>query len=117
MESQGKGQNIEIQATEIEVYGTADVETYPLQKKGHTMEFLRSIAHLRPRTNYFWRLRFGIGKPSDVDIADYVLSNFSKDDAILMDIVFEKAGFLLAKVLLSSDPNRLLSEWGKVNVN
>lgn len=64
----------------------------------------------------FWRLRFGIGKPANVDIADYVLSNFSKDDAILMDIVYEKAGFLLAKVLLSSDPNRLLSEWGKVNV-
>ena len=53
VESQGKGQNVEIQAESIEVYGTADVETYPLQKKGHTMEFLRSIAHLRPRTNYF----------------------------------------------------------------
>ena len=53
VESQGKGQVVEIQATEIEVYGTADPETYPLQKKGHSMEFLREIGHLRPRTNYF----------------------------------------------------------------
>ena len=51
--SQGQGQPIEIQAKEIELYGTADAETYPLQKKGHSMEFLREIAHLRPRTNTF----------------------------------------------------------------
>ena len=53
VESMGKGQSVEIQAKEIEVYGTADVESYPLQKKGHSMEFLREIAHLRPRTNTF----------------------------------------------------------------
>lgn len=53
VESQGKGQNVEVQADTIEVYGTADPELYPLQKKGHSMEFLREIAHLRPRTNYF----------------------------------------------------------------
>ena len=51
--SQGQGQKVEIQAHKIEVYGTADPETFPLQKKGHTMEFLRDIAHLRPRTNTF----------------------------------------------------------------
>lgn len=51
--SQGKGQTVEIQATEISVYGKADTETYPLQKKGHSLEFLREIAHLRPRTNTF----------------------------------------------------------------
>lgn len=51
--SQGAGQGVEIQASEIELYGTADPETYPLQKKGHTLEFLREIAHLRPRTNTF----------------------------------------------------------------
>src|SRR5690606_12941581 len=51
--SQGQGQNVEIQAKVIQVYGTADAESYPLQKKGHTMEFLREIAHLRPRTNTF----------------------------------------------------------------
>lgn len=53
VESQGKGQTSEVQAETLEVYGTADVETYPLQKKGHTLEFLREIAHLRPRTNTF----------------------------------------------------------------
>ena len=44
---------MEIQAGKIELYGTADPEKYPLQKKGHSMEFLREIAHLRPRTNTF----------------------------------------------------------------
>ena len=53
VESQGKGQTVEIQAETIEVYGTADPETYPLQKKGHTLEFLREKAHLRMRTNTF----------------------------------------------------------------
>ena len=52
-ESQGKGQKWEVQATAIEVFGEADPESYPLQKKGHTLEFLRDIAHLRPRTNTF----------------------------------------------------------------
>ena len=51
--SMGSGQAVEVQAREIEIYGTADAETYPLQKKGHSMEFLREIAHLRPRTNTF----------------------------------------------------------------
>ncbi len=53
VESMGKGQSVEIQATEIEIYGEADPTTYPLQKKGHSLEFLREIAHLRPRTNTF----------------------------------------------------------------
>lgn len=53
VESQGKGQSVEIQATEIEIFGSADPTTYPLQKKGHSLEFLREIAHLRPRTNTF----------------------------------------------------------------
>ena len=53
VESQGKGQTVEIQATEVEIYGGADPTTYPLQKKGHSLEFLREIAHLRPRTNTF----------------------------------------------------------------
>lgn len=52
VESMGQGQSVEIQAETIEIYGSAD-ETYPLQKKGHTLEFLREIAHLRPRTNTF----------------------------------------------------------------
>lgn len=53
VQSQGKGQSLEIRADRIEILGTADPNTYPLQKKGHTMEFLREIAHLRPRTNTF----------------------------------------------------------------
>ncbi|MBQ9439723.1 MAG: asparagine--tRNA ligase [Paludibacteraceae bacterium] len=53
VESLGKGQTVEIQADSIEVYGTADPETYPLQKKGHTLEYLREKAYLRPRTNTF----------------------------------------------------------------
>ena len=51
--SEGKGQKMEIQTVFIEVYGTADVETFPLQKKRHSFEYLRDIAHLRPRTNTF----------------------------------------------------------------
>lgn len=53
VESMGKGQTAEIQAESITVLGTADPEEYPLQKKGHTLEFLREKAHLRPRTNTF----------------------------------------------------------------
>lgn len=63
VESLGKGQTFEIQASEIEIYGTADPETYPLQKKGHSLEFLREIAHLRFRTNTFgavFRLRHAL---------------------------------------------------------
>ena len=53
VESVGSGQAVEIQATDITLYGEANPDTYPLQKKGHSMEFLRTIAHLRPRTNTF----------------------------------------------------------------
>ena len=53
VESPASGQPVEVHAKEIEVYGTADADTYPLQKKGHSLEFLREIAHLRPRTNTF----------------------------------------------------------------
>jgi asparaginyl-tRNA synthetase len=53
VESHGKGQDVEIHAETIELYGKADADTYPLQKKGHSMEFMREIAHLRFRTNTF----------------------------------------------------------------
>ena len=53
VESMGKGQSVEIQAKEIEVLGDSDPDVYPLQKKGHSFEFLREIAHLRFRTNTF----------------------------------------------------------------
>ena len=52
--SQGKGQAFEIQASAVDVVGLVDdPETYPIQPKAHTMEFLREVAHLRPRTNTF----------------------------------------------------------------
>jgi len=51
--SQGQGQSVEVEVVSIEVYGTADPEKYPLQPKKHSLEFLREIAHLRPRTNTF----------------------------------------------------------------
>jgi asparaginyl-tRNA synthetase len=53
VESPGAGQAVELKAAAIHVYGSADPATYPLQKKGHTMEFLREIAHLRSRSNTF----------------------------------------------------------------
>ena len=53
VESMGKGQRVEIQAAEIQILGDSDPEKYPLQKKGHSFEFLREIAHLRFRTNTF----------------------------------------------------------------
>jgi asparaginyl-tRNA synthetase len=63
--SPAKGQATEVHATRVELIGGASTETYPLQKKGHTFEFLRTIAHLRPRTNTFGavaRLRNQISK-------------------------------------------------------
>lgn len=63
--SPAKGQATEVHATRIELLGDADAEKYPLQKKGHTFEFLRTIAHLRPRTNTFGaiaRLRHRVSK-------------------------------------------------------
>ena len=53
VKSMGAGQAVEIQADSIEIYGKADPNEYPLQKKGHSFEYLREIAHLRPRTNTF----------------------------------------------------------------
>jgi asparaginyl-tRNA synthetase len=51
--SLGKGQRIELKAQTVKVYGEADPESYPLQKKRHSFEFLRTIGHLRSRTNSF----------------------------------------------------------------
>jgi asparaginyl-tRNA synthetase len=51
--SPAKGQETEVQASRVVVHGWADAETYPLQKKQHSFEFLRTLAHLRPRTNTF----------------------------------------------------------------
>ncbi len=53
VESLGKGQDVEVQVKELEVLGEADPETYPIQPKKHSLEFLREKAHLRPRTTLF----------------------------------------------------------------
>ncbi len=53
VESMGQGQSVELNASHIEIYGKSDAEIYPLQKKGHSMEFLRENTHLRFRTNTF----------------------------------------------------------------
>lgn len=63
--SPAKGQATEVLASKLELVGDADAEAYPLQKKGHSFEFLRTIAHLRPRTNTFGavaRLRHRVSK-------------------------------------------------------
>lgn len=63
--SPGKGQRFEVKATSLTLLGPADAETYPLQKKRHSDEFLRTIAHLRPRTNKYGamlRLRAALGQ-------------------------------------------------------
>src|SRR4029078_6832613 len=63
--SPAKGQATEVLASRVELLGDADPEKYPLQKKGHTLEFLRTIAHMRPRTNTFGaiaRLRHRVSK-------------------------------------------------------
>ncbi len=73
VESQGKGQRVELKAERVRVVGEADAETYPLQKKGHSMEFLRSIAHLRPRTNTFgavFRIRSTLAQATHQFFAD-----------------------------------------------
>lgn len=53
VESQGRGQAVEVQVTDIKIHGTADPDTYPIQPKKHSLEFLREKAHLRVRTNTF----------------------------------------------------------------
>lgn len=61
----------------------------------------------------FWRIRFGLTKPSGRDIADYVLSPFTSDERIILSQVFPQAANLFAKVIFSKEPSKLLPEWSK----
>ncbi|QTQ12392.1 peptidyl-tRNA hydrolase [Treponema parvum] len=61
----------------------------------------------------FWRLRIGISKPSYGSVADYVLGRFTSDEQILLSQIFLQTAELFAKTLFSSDPKRLIPEWGK----
>ncbi len=64
----------------------------------------------------FWRLRFGLGKPNNGQIADYVLGNFSSDEQIILSQMFANAHILFAKIMTSKDPQNLIKEWGKKKV-
>jgi peptidyl-tRNA hydrolase, PTH1 family len=64
----------------------------------------------------FWRLRFGIGRPDNKDIADYVLSSFSSEQMELLKDVFNQTDYLLVKTLLSKDPASLIGEFGKKKI-
>ena len=64
-------------------------------------------------TTDFWRLRFGLTKPVNRDIADYVLSAFTSDEQIGLSQVFPQAAVLFAKILFTKDPAKLLQEWSK----
>lgn len=61
----------------------------------------------------FWRIRFGLTKPSGCDIADYVLSPFTSGEQIILSQVFPQAASLLSKVIFSKEPSKLLPEWSK----
>lgn len=66
----------------------------------------------------FWRLRFGLTKPVDRDIADYVLSKFTPDERIILNTEFEETNKMFAKFLLSTDENqqRILQAWTKKKI-
>jgi len=115
VESMGQGQSVEIQATEIYVYGTADAETYPLQKKGHSLEFLREIAHLRPRTNTFGAI-LRIRHAMSFAIHKYYNDNgfFYIHSPIITGSDAEGAGAMFRVTTLDAK-NPPLTEDGKVN--
>ena len=64
----------------------------------------------------FWRLRFGISKPANVNIADYVLSSFTADERIILAQEFVPTNEMFCKLLLSTDPNRILQGWSKKKI-
>ena len=64
----------------------------------------------------FYRLRFGLGKPNNGQIADYVLGSFSQDEQIILSQMFANANILFAKILTAKDPQVLIKEWGKKKV-
>lgn len=61
----------------------------------------------------FFRIRFGISRPTNKDIADYVLSNFTQDESIILSQIFVPSAQLLAKTIFSKEPEKLIQEWGK----
>lgn len=113
--SQGQGQTVEVQAQKIEIYGPADPEKYPLQPKKHSLEFLREIAHLRPRTNTFsaiLRIRHALS----FAIHHYFNENgfFNLHTPIITGSDAEGAGEMF-RVTTLSPTNPPLTEDGKVD--
>ncbi len=68
------------------------------------------------QTADFYRLRFGVGKPANGNVADYVLGSFSSDEEIILSQVFVASHTLFAKILTSKNPQNLIAEWGKKKV-
>lgn len=64
----------------------------------------------------FWRLRFGVGKPANGDVANYVLGSFTPDEKITLSQIFAQTHPLFTSVILSRDPQRLIPEWGKKKI-
>jgi len=67
-------------------------------------------------TGDFWRLRFGVGKPADGNVADYVLGSFTGDEKIMLSQTFVHGTELFSKVLTKKDAQSLIKEWGKKKV-
>ena len=65
----------------------------------------------------FWRFRFGIGRPDNPDVADYVLSPFTSDERITMAQTFTAAAIPFTEAILSNDPTKLVAAWGKKKVS
>ena len=65
----------------------------------------------------FWRFRFGIGRPDNPDVADYVLSPFTSDERITMAQTFSAAAIPFTEAILSNDPTKLVAAWGKKKVS
>lgn len=64
----------------------------------------------------FWRLRFGVGKPANGNVADYVLGSFTDDEKIILSQVFAKTSELFSKIVTSKDMQNLIQAWGKRKV-
>lgn len=102
--SPGKGQKWEVRAAEMTVLGEADAETFPLQKKRHSDEFLRTIAHLRPRTNKYGAL-FRIRSEAAFAVHEYFRENgfFAVHSPILTGSDCEGAGEMFRVTTLNQD--------------
>ncbi|MGB5377838.1 asparagine--tRNA ligase [Muriicola sp.] len=113
--SQGRGQTVEIQVTDLKVHGTADAETYPIQPKKHSMEFLREQAHLRIRTNTFAAV-MRVQSNLSFAIHQYFQNNgfYNMHSPIITGSDAEGAGEMF-RVSTLDPKNPPLTEDGKVN--